>query len=102
MQFLNSGQAQDGQDLDEDGIIDAHQKAYSPSHDTSNMGSSSLGAAAAMEALKKFTSGGAAGPTSQQQSQSGGGMQAKLMAMAMAEASKLFDKNGGAAGGNKQ
>lgn len=100
MQFLNSGKAQDNEDLDEDGIIDAHQKAYSSSHDTSNMGSSSLGAAAAMEALKKFTSGGA--QPQQQSTGSGGGMQAKLIAMAMAEASKLFDKNGGASGGNKQ
>lgn len=101
MQFLNSGQAQDGQDLDEDGIIDAHEKAYSSQHDTSQMGSSSLGAAAAMEALKKFT-GAQGGQQQQTNSSGGGGMQAKLLAMAMAEASKLFDQNGGAAGGNKQ
>lgn len=32
----------------------------------------------------------------------GGGMQGKLISMAMAEASKVFDSQGGAASGNKQ
>ena len=42
--------------------------------------------------LKKFTSGGGGG----------GGSKTQLISLAMAEASKLFDKAGGAASGNKQ
>ena len=42
--------------------------------------------------LKQFTSGGS----------SGGSSQTQLISLAMAEASKLFDKSGGAASGNKQ
>ncbi len=45
------------------------------------------------QVLKQFTSGG---------SSSGGGSQTQLISLAMAEASKLFDKSGGAASGNKQ
>ena len=42
--------------------------------------------------LKQFTSGG----------NKSGGSKTQLISMAMAEASKLFDKSGGAASGNKQ
>lgn len=45
------------------------------------------------QVLKKFTSGGSGG---------GGGSTSQLISLAMAEASKLFDKSGGAASGNKQ
>lgn len=102
MSFLNSGGAQDNEDLDEDGIADAHQKAYSQ-QDTSAMPPKSLGAAAAMQALKQFTSSGATPGETHQQQSSGGGLQTKLISMAMAEAAKLFDQNGGAGnGGQKQ
>ncbi len=48
------------------------------------------------KALKKFTSGGSS-------SSSGGtGSQTQLISLAMAEATKLFEKSGGAASGNKQ
>lgn len=57
-----------------------------------------MGAAAAMQAFKKFTGGGG----SSAQSSGGGDMQSKLIGMAMSEAAQLFDKSGGAASGNKQ
>ena len=60
------------------------------------MDASGMGAAAAMQAFKMFTSGGGS------QSSSGGGMQSKLMGMAMSEAAKLFESSGGASSGNKQ
>ena len=44
--------------------------------------------------LKQFTSGGG--------NKESGGSKTQLISMAMAEASKLFDKSGGAASGNKQ
>lgn len=51
-----------------------------------------MGSAAALQALKMFTSGGGGG----------GGSQTQLISMAMSEASKLFESSGGAASGNKQ
>ena len=60
------------------------------------MDASSLGAAAAMQAFKHFTSSGGS-------SHGGSGNpQSQLVGMAMAEASKLFDQSGGASKGNKQ
>lgn len=55
-----------------------------------------MGSAAAMQALKMFTSGGG-----NQASGGGGGgdMKSMLMAKAMAEASNLFDQSGGASSG---
>lgn len=44
--------------------------------------------------MQKFTSGGSSG--------GGGSSQSQLISMAMAEASKLFDKSGGGASGTKQ
>ena len=48
-----------------------------------------------VQVLKKFTSGNTS-------SSGSGGSQTQLISMAMAEATKLFDKSGGAASGNKQ
>ena len=81
-------------EVDEQGVQDAHRQAYNEGN-SGSLPASSLGAAAAMQAFKNFTSGGGGG------SSSGGNMQSKLIGMAMAEASKLFDSQG-AAGGNKQ
>ena len=55
-----------------------------------------MGSAAAMQALKSFTSGGGSGGST------GGSFQSKLIGEAMAEAAKLFDQSGGAADGSKQ
>ncbi|GAA5889870.1 hypothetical protein JCM8208_001152 [Rhodotorula glutinis] len=94
LSFLNG--RDDDDDIDEDRVQKAHQEAYSSGQ--SNMSANSMGAAAAMQALKSFTSGSGG----QQQQSGGGGMQSKLIAMAMSEATKLFAQNGGASNGNKQ
>ncbi|WVN89482.1 uncharacterized protein L203_104707 [Cryptococcus depauperatus CBS 7841] len=83
--------------IDEDKVQRDHQQAYG-SGNVAGMTSSSLGAAAAMQALKSFTSG-----SSGAAHQSGGGdMQSKIIGMAMSEAAKLFDQSGGNVQGNKQ
>lgn len=72
MSFLQN-QNDDPNDLDEQGLQQAHQQAYGQS-DSSNMGANSLGAAAALNALKKFTSGQGG-----QQSSGGGNFQSQLI-----------------------
>ncbi|KIR56850.1 beta-flanking protein [Cryptococcus gattii Ru294] len=79
-------------DIDEEKVQKDHQQVYGQGN-TSGMTSSSLGAAAALQALKSFTSGN---------KQGGGDMQSKIMGMAMSEAAKLFDSSGGNIQGNKQ
>lgn len=49
--------------------------------------------------MKQFTSGSKDSSTG---SSGGGSSQTKLISLAMAEASKLFDKSGGTTSGNKQ
>ncbi|WVQ83314.1 hypothetical protein IAT38_005453 [Cryptococcus sp. DSM 104549] len=97
MSFLNS-MNKDDTDVDEEKVQKDHQQAYGQGN-AGSMSASSMGAAAAMQALKKFTSGG--GDTSANKS-GGGDMQSKIIGMAMSEAAKLFDQSGGAAQGNKQ
>lgn len=58
----------DGEDIDEQGVQAAHEQAYGQGN-ASNLGAKSMGAAAAMQALKKFTQGGGS------VSSSGGGNQ---------------------------
>ncbi|SCV70799.1 BQ2448_3561 [Microbotryum intermedium] len=97
MHFVKQGQHEDN-DIDEQAAQQAHAQAYGD-QDSSNMSTNGLGAAAALQAMKKFTSGN----EGQQQSSGGGGFQAQLISQAMAEASKLFDQNGGTGdGGSKQ
>ncbi|TFK56664.1 hypothetical protein OE88DRAFT_1650064 [Heliocybe sulcata] len=93
MGFLSSNKSQHSQPVDEQGVQDAHRKVYQEG-DGSGLDASLLGSAAALQALKSFTSGGGS-------SSGGGNMQTQLISMAMAEATKLFD-NKGAASGNKQ
>ncbi|OWZ76204.1 beta-flanking protein [Cryptococcus neoformans Bt85] len=85
-------------DIDEEKVQRDHQQVYGQGN-TGGMTSSSLGAAAAMQALKSFTSGGA---DTSSNKQGGGDMQSKIMGMAMSEAAKLFDSSGGNVQGNKQ
>ncbi|WVF69820.1 hypothetical protein IAT40_004599 [Kwoniella sp. CBS 6097] len=95
MSFLG-GMNKDDNDVDEDRVQQEHQQAYGQGN-ASNMSANSIGAAAAMQALKSFTSGGSPAAGS-----GGGDMQSKMIGMAMSEAAKLFDQSGGAATGNKQ
>lgn len=92
-QAMQYAQGQQHQDVDEQGLQDAHQQAYSGN--AGNMAPGGVGAAAALQALKHFTSSG--GNTG---GSGGGSMQSQLIAQAMAEASSLFDKSGNT--GNKQ
>ncbi|KAL6904569.1 hypothetical protein GGI43DRAFT_380983 [Trichoderma evansii] len=66
-------------DIDEQEAIRRHQETYS--QESSNLSSNSLGSAAAMQALKKFTQGETGGNQSQ----------GAFLGLAMSEASKLFD-----------
>ncbi|WVQ76084.1 hypothetical protein IAR50_005723 [Cryptococcus sp. DSM 104548] len=92
--YLNN-MNQDDNDVDEDKVQQNHQQAYNGS--ASGMTSSALGSAAALQALKSFTSG-----NSDASSSSGGSMQTKIIGMAMSEAAKLFDQSGGNVSGDKQ
>ncbi|KAG7099583.1 hypothetical protein E1B28_001413 [Marasmius oreades] len=92
--FISNNKQDHQQPLDEEHVTKAHQQAYQENN-AGNMSANSIGAAAALQSLKQFTSGSGAGASS-------GGSQSQLISLAMAEASKLFDKSGGPASGNKQ
>jgi len=88
--YVTQNQSQHQVPVDEEAVQDAHREAYEKGSGQ-NLSASSLGSAAALQALKKFTGGSG-----------GGGSQTELISMAMAEASKLFDKSGGGSSGGKQ
>jgi len=90
--YLNQNQDQHHQPVDEDDVQNAHKQAYQEGG-AGNLSASGMGSAAALQALQKFTSGGGSG---------GGGSSSQLISLAMAEATKLFDKSGGASSGSKQ
>jgi len=91
MGFVSNNQHAHNDAVDDDQVQEAHNRAYSQNKG-SDMSARDMGGAAALQALKSFTSGGGGG----------GGSQTQLISLAMAEAAKLFDKSGGAASGNKQ
>ncbi|THV07550.1 hypothetical protein K435DRAFT_833423 [Dendrothele bispora CBS 962.96] len=93
MGFLNNNKSEHSEPLDEEHVTNSHRAAYGEGN-AGSLSAGSMGSAAALETLKKFTSGSSGS--------SGGGSQTELISMAMAEASKLFDKSGGASSGNKQ
>ncbi|KAM0753178.1 hypothetical protein T439DRAFT_323811 [Meredithblackwellia eburnea MCA 4105] len=96
MSFAQQHVLQQGNhEVDESKVQDAHAQAYGQGN-ASQLGASSMGAAAAMQAFKSFTSGSSGSDTS------GGSFQSKLIGQAMSEAAKLFDQSGGAASGSKQ
>ena len=77
------------EDLDEQSAVQAHQQMYgSGGGEGRQHNSESMGAGAAMQALKMF-SGGDQG---QQHGGGGGGGQNAFIGMAMGQASKLFDE----------
>ncbi|KAM5533417.1 hypothetical protein V8D89_012914 [Ganoderma adspersum] len=88
--FLKQNKDEHERPIDEESVQHAHRKAYQEDS-AGSLPASSLGSAAALQVLKRFTSSG-----------SGGGSQTQLISLAMAEASNLFDKSGGASSGNKQ
>jgi len=96
MSHIQNVQTQGNTDVDEDHIQQAHNQAYNQ-NSGSSLGANSMGAAAAMQALKMFTGGQASG-----QSSAVGGSQSAMIGMAMSQAAKLFDQSGGSANGSKQ
>ncbi|CDO72953.1 hypothetical protein BN946_scf185007.g7 [Trametes cinnabarina] len=92
LSFVKQNKTAHQEPIDEEGVQHAHRKAYEEGS-AGSLSAGSLGSAAALQVLRKFTSGGAS---------SGGGSQSQLISLAMAEASKLFDQSGGASSGNKQ
>ncbi|KAI0652023.1 hypothetical protein C8Q79DRAFT_922607 [Trametes meyenii] len=91
LNFIKQNKVEHEQPIDEEGVQHAHRKAYEEGS-ANSLPAGSLGSAAALQVLKQFTSSGS----------SGGSSQSQLISLAMAEASKLFDKSGGASSGNKQ
>ncbi|KAF7555054.1 hypothetical protein G7046_g6643 [Stylonectria norvegica] len=67
------------EDIDEEDAVRKHQKTYNDDDDENSTTESSLGTAAAMQALKLFNKGET------------GGSQSAYLGLAMSEASKLFD-----------
>ena len=86
------------QPLDEGQMVSAHSKLYgSNSNDSQGQhDSQTIGAGAAMQALKMFSGGGAG--QGGMGSQGGGNSQNQFLAMAMGQAGKMFDQQ--AANGN--
>ncbi|KIM47763.1 hypothetical protein M413DRAFT_439433, partial [Hebeloma cylindrosporum] len=97
LSFLTDNKSKHSEPIDEESVTRAHQKVYNEGEpgSASGMSASAMGGAAALQILKQFTSGS-------KSSSGSGGSQTQLISMAMAEATKLFDKSGGAASGNKQ
>lgn len=95
--FLKSKRDDDDDDVDEHEVTKAHDRAYNQKQGAS-LDAKSMGAAAALQAFKKFTSH----DDSQSHSKNDKDIQSKLIGMAMAQAAQLFDSNGGAAAGQKQ
>ncbi|KAK5088117.1 hypothetical protein LTS08_004824 [Lithohypha guttulata] len=99
MSFLSGNQQRiQNEDYDEDRIQQSHQQLYQHGGSGQQFDSQSLGAGAAMQALKTFQGGN----NGKQQ----GGGQAQMISLAMQEASKLFDQQSGqgkvASGTDKQ
>ena len=76
------------EDIDEDSAVQGHKKYFGDDDDGKEATSSSIGSAAAMQALKMFTGGNA--PAAQSHGQTAG--QGQFVALALSEASKLFDQ----------
>ena len=92
LSFLSGNKQQIVQDdnFNESQALDAHQALYGEGRHQQQHNSETVGAGAAMQALKMFTGGGSgAGHTG---SQGGGNSQNQFIGMAMAQASSLFDK----------
>ncbi|KAL5639208.1 hypothetical protein ACGC1H_006648 [Rhizoctonia solani] len=89
--FISQNQSQHTEPIDEQNVQSAHTEAYEKGK-ASSLDAGSLGAAAAMQVLKKFTSGeGSTGS-------GGGNTQSQLISLAMSEASKLFESQGSKSG----
>jgi len=85
MSYLNNNQhGAQQEDLDEGRMHQSHQQLYQQGGGGQQHDANSLGAGAAMQALKMFTGGGGGGA-------GGSSGQSQMISMAMQEASKLFE-----------
>lgn len=75
------------EDLDEQATVGAHQAVYGGGEGGQKHSSETVGAGAALQALKMFTGGGSVGV-----GHGGGSSQAKLIGLAMGQASKLWEE----------
>ncbi|KAF8338248.1 uncharacterized protein EI90DRAFT_3144414 [Cantharellus anzutake] len=103
--FVKTQLGGNNHDIDEERLIKHHDEVYNKGN--TSLDASSLGSAAALQAFKQFVSSDDHSSSSGHKSGGGGGggsgsTQSKLVGLAMAEASKLFEKSGGAASGGKQ
>ncbi|RAH45642.1 uncharacterized protein BO95DRAFT_322159, partial [Aspergillus brunneoviolaceus CBS 621.78] len=91
----HSSQEEDDDDIDESQMVQSHQAVYN-SNEGQQHDSKTLGAGAAMQALKMFTSGSSGA--------SGSGGKNEFIGLAMAQASKLWEEksSSGMASGDKQ
>jgi len=99
--YINKSQSEHTQPLDENHIKNAHGDAYDergnirPDVNQKGLDASSLGSAAALQIMKKFTSSSSSGSEGKFDISS-------LITMAMAEATKLFSASGGTKQGTQQ
>jgi hypothetical protein len=97
MSFLGKNK-HDNEDIDEQQMVGAHQQLYGNQTNNRPHDANTLGAGAAMQALKMFSAGGAGTASGNSQSQ--------FIGIAMAQAGKLFDQQSGqgnvASGADKQ
>lgn len=83
-------------DIDEQAAIGAHHAVYGGGEGEQRHSNETLGAGAALQALKMFTGGGGSGLGGGSHGAGGGGnSQAKLIGMAMGQASKLWEEQNG-------
>lgn len=97
MSFLNGNKHEiSNQGIDEQQMVGAHQQLYGQGGVGGGQQHSAdtLGAGAAMQALKMFT-GGSGGGGGVGGGQGGQGGQSEFVGMAMAQAGKLFDQQNG-------
>jgi len=92
-----SGNVANEAPVDEAHAQRSHAEAYSKNN-AGGLDAHSMGTAAAMQALKRFTGGGSGGEAASSSS-GGGDMQSKLIGMAMSEAASLFNQSGGPSDG---
>lgn len=95
LSFLNQNKDRiSNSNINEEQAVKAHQSLYGGgSGGNTQHDSQTLGAGAAMQALKMFTSQGSSGGSGV----SAGGDKNQLIGLAMAQASKLWDQQGGSA-----
>lgn len=90
LSFLGNNKP-DANDVDEGQLQQSHQQLYQQGGQNQQHDASSLGAGAAMQVFKMFTGGGGSSNASSGGSGGSGGSQSQMIAMAMKEASSLFD-----------